>query len=275
MACTVCPACGGAPQPAQLKRGKDQFLRCGNCRTQWRESGAVFNAYDASYFQERAHDDADSAVGKAKRQTFNYFWRQIPEAYRSRPILELGCSGGLALRAALEMNLDVHGFDVTEDILKLTDANGIPRERVTAGALSQLPKRTFGVAAFFDSFEHIPDPKAFMHEFTPYLADDALLVMVIPAADTPSNRWLGSLWPHYLPDHWIHYTNRGLEALLTPHGFSAQTAFYPRKQVPSDMVRRHINMRWPGLGKWFPAHLQLGFNIGERGLIWKRSKTSG
>ncbi len=274
MACTVCPACAGTPESAPLKRGKDQFLRCATCKTQWREAGAVFDAYDASYFEERAHDDTESAVAKAKRQTFTHFWRQIPESHRSRPILELGCSGGLALRAALELKLDVHGFDVTEDILKLTDANGIPRERVTAGELRQLPAKTFGVAAFFDSFEHIPDPGAFLKEFMPYLADDALILMVIPAADTLSNQFLGSLWPHYLPDHWIHYTLRGLDALLNPCGFSLQTSFYPKKQVPSDMIRRHINMRWPWLGKFVPGSLELGFNIGERGMIWKRSSAT-
>lgn len=271
MACLICPACKGNPESQPIRRGRDSFLRCSGCGTLWRAAGAEFNAYDASYFQERAHDDAESAVGQAKLKTFDYFWRQIPESHRARPILELGCSGGLALRAALDQRLDVHGFDITEDILKLTDANGIPRERVTAGTLQQLPEKAFGVAAFFDSFEHIPEPRAFLEVFAPYLSEDALVLMVIPAADTVSNRFLGSLWPHYLPDHWVHYTVRGLEALFAPQGLSLMSAFSPRKQVPADMVRRHINMRWPGLGRWVPAHGALSFNIGERGLIWKRT----
>lgn len=267
----ACPACETAPAGATLNRGGTAFNRCPACATQWRPEGATFCSYDTHYFRDRAHDDTESPIGRAKLETFRRFWGTIASIQPPGPVLEIGCSAGLALRAGLEAGLDVYGFDVTRDVLPLVEANGITPERVTVGDVGDIPNRNYAVCAFFDSFEHVPEPAPFLDRLTEVLAPDCRLLMVLPMADTLSNRLLGSLWPHYLPDHWVHYSKKGLIALLNTRGFKLEQWFYPAKKVPAQMVRRHLAMRWPWAAKLACCNASLWFNIGERGSLWKRT----
>ncbi|MCX5768975.1 MAG: methyltransferase domain-containing protein [Candidatus Hydrogenedentes bacterium] len=266
-----CPACGSLPTGPMRRRGGGLYNHCPACATQWRPEGATFHNYNSDYFHNRAHNDTDSSVSRAKLQTFRRFWRTITSTEPSGPILEIGCSAGLALRAGLEAGLDVYGFDVTKDILPLVQANGVGPERVAVGNLADIPNRNYAVCAFFDSFEHVPEPGPFLDRLAEVLAPDCLLLMVLPMADTLSNHLLGGLWPHYLPDHWVHYTKKGLTTLLNARGFTLKHWFYPAKKVPAQMVRRHVAMRWPWAAKLVCGNASLWFNIGERGSLWKRT----
>lgn len=92
----ACPACETAPAGATLNRGGTAFNRCPACATQWRPEGATFCSYDTHYFRDRAHDDTESPIGRAKLETFRRFWGTIASIQPPGPVLEIGCSTGTA-----------------------------------------------------------------------------------------------------------------------------------------------------------------------------------
>jgi hypothetical protein len=101
------------------------------------------------------------------------------------------------------------------------------------------------------------------------------VLVVAPEAGSPSERWLGPLWPHRLPDHRFHWSRSGLEALYRAHGFRRVAEFRPTKTVSGAMLINHLTMTLPlvrplaGAARWLRG-LRLDFNVGEMGLVLER-----
>ena len=79
---------------------------------------------------------------------------------------------------------------------------------------------------FQDSFEHIPDPAAFVAWMTASSAPNAEILLVAPRADSLSRRMMGRWWPHKLPDHQFHWSRAGLVAFRryrNPNGLNFNT----------------------------------------------------
>jgi hypothetical protein len=101
------------------------------------------------------------------------------------------------------------------------------------------------------------------------------VLLVAPEAGSRSERWLGRLWPHRLPDHRFHWSRRALESLYAAHGFRKVAAFTPTKTVSGAMVINHLTRTFPvlrplaGAGRWL-SRVRLDFNLGEMGLVLER-----
>jgi len=265
-----CPACLGEPQKKHKFIRSQVFRICSRCGTLWIPDGPGFNGYDASYIKKRGHDDTSPVINSAKKLTFEKFWGKVGKI--SGSILEVGCSTGISLRVAQDMGLDIYGLDVNEDILEYVQQNGVSKDRVSVNGLEAFSGKKFKVVAFFDSFEHLPDPQLFLSELMSYLSDGAILLFVIPNGGAISRKLLGAYWPHYGLDHWIHYTFKGLDILLNRYNIKINNTFYPSKYVPIEMILRHVATRWKfsqnqkklyrGL-----SSVRLYFNFGEKGLV--------
>jgi SAM-dependent methyltransferase len=265
-----CPACSSAAKKRLSIRSQIFFI-CSKCNTLWLPGGPQFNNYDLSYIKERGHDISSLVMYNAKKKTFNNFWKKLGKI--SGPVLEVGCSTGIALKVAQEMGLDIYGLDVNENILEFVEMQGISKERVSISEFKTFSGKRFKAVAFFDSFEHLPDPKLFLSELKNYLTDKAILLIVIPIADSFSRRILGKYWPYYSFDHWIHYTLKGLEVLFSKYGIKIVKTFYPAKHLPIELIARYISINWEipvdkiiNKIKLFSA-ITLQFNIGAKGLI--------
>ena len=266
-----CPACQGSAENKRLIVCSRYFLICSECRTLWSPESTQFGSYDSEYLQARGLQINGSTIDAAKRRTFREFWNKIGDL--SGPVLEVGCSTGISLRAAQDRGLDIYGLEVNKDILKFMKKDGIAQERVSVNGLKAFSGKKFAGAAFFDSFEHLAEPAGFLSELVTYLSDRAVIIIVAPNAGSLSRKIFASSWLHYTPDHWVYYTLNGLKKLFSRYNIQIVRTFYPAKHTTLEMILRHIAIHRELSGSVllnrlkFLFPLSFHFNIGEMGLI--------
>ena len=141
------------------------------------------------------------------------------------------------------------------------------RPKPVVRSLDQLGGEKFDVVSFFDALEHIPEPEQFLAQLRGHLSPGARLLVVIPRADTLSRKILGRLWPHYLADHWVHFSRRGLRCLMERTGFSPERNFFPLKWITPFTVAQHLFLH-SGLKIPVPARPIFPFNFGEDGCVF-------
>lgn len=261
-----CPACNSRPSDRNIRTRSGDLLECSHCATLWRATGGAYEGYGDEYFALRGHRGEHPAVCEAKIRTFNYFWRQAQPAQDS-PALEIGCATGWGLVAGRRLGMQMRGLDVANESQHYAIARGFPEGTVVT-QLSDLGTARFRVVGFFDALEHIPEPKPFLQELRNYLDDAAVLIIVIPQADCVSRIVLGRLWPHYLPDHWVHYSQKGMDTLLQTCGFSLVRTFPPTKWITPFTLAQHMRIH-SNLSVPMPSRPVFPFNIGEAGYVAK------
>lgn len=265
----TCPACGALPSGRRITTRSGELLECNDCATLWRETGGEYAGYGDDYFALRGHIGERENVRDAKIKTFRYFWRQAgPVAGFAG--LEIGCATGWGLVAGRDLGMDMRGMDVAEESKRYAIERGFSEGTVVSN-LSDLGATRFRVVGFFDALEHIPDPKPFLRMLRTHLDDEAELIIVIPRADGIARALLGQLWPHYIPDHWVHYSRKGMEALLKGCGYSLIRTFSPTKWITPLTLARHVlihsQVNFPA-----PTWPIFPFNIGEAGYIARIDK---
>jgi SAM-dependent methyltransferase len=191
-----------------------------------------------------------------------------------RVVCEVGFGGGHCLGWLAERAAQAFGIEAVEANLEHARSLGLSNLLRFADCREPLP-RPVDLWLFLDSFEHLPEPARFLRWLAASSAPAARVLLVAPEAGSTSERWLGPLWPHRLPDHRFHYSRGGLEGLFAAHGFRKLAEFDPAKTVSGAMLMNHLSMTLPllrplsGAAHWLRG-LRLRFNVGEMGLVLGR-----
>lgn len=264
------PQCGHA---ATGLRVDGHRLRCHACGSFFdRDSLAQEFVYDASYPVDRGHFEPE--VGAMKVRSLERWLRAVALDPTGRVVCEVGfggghCLGWLAARAVLAF-----GIEAVEANLEHARSLGLANVLRFADCQEPLPQPV-DLWLFLDSFEHLPEPARFLRWLVASSAPAARVLLVAPEAGSTSERWLGPLWPHRLPDHRFHYSRGGLEGLFGAHGFRKLAEFDPAKTVSGAMLVNHLTMTLPllrplsGAAHWLRG-LRMDFNVGEMGLVLGR-----
>jgi SAM-dependent methyltransferase len=253
----TCPAC---LKPNPEKTG---FIECLGCRTLY-FNGERDYTYDLSYFEARAHHEP--GVASAKIRTFTSFWKRLLPVQGKA--LEVGCGIGLGLKAALGLGIDAYGFDIATSILEKVTAD--IRPRIAIGDLNKLSAHKFDAVAFFDSFEHIPDPDRFLAEMGKLVVPGTRLIFTLPRADSLSRHMMGKYWPYFSPDHFVHYSLKGMKEILSRSGYRITGRFFPAKLLHSAVISKNLSIRSGREIKIPLPDFSLWMNIGQMGLIAER-----
>jgi len=152
---------------------------------------------------------------------------------------------------------------------------GVPSERIFDG--NNLPERlseSIDLWIFQDSFEHLPKHADFVNWMLRSSAPAAGVLVVAPQAGSFSERMLGRVWPHKLPDHLFHWSKQGLVSFFETRGFKLSAEFNPLKTISLQVVLAHIahktglyNLQGP-IERWLPT-ISFPFNFGEQGMLFK------
>jgi hypothetical protein len=266
---TLAPLCGHA---AGLR--EDGYrLRCRAC-------GSFFDAaaaraafrYDTSYPEQRGHFDPE--VGAMKVRSLERWLRLAEIEPKGRVVCEVGFGGAHTLRRLAERGAHVYGVEAVEANLAHARALGLA-DVYPFDAWTALP-RPVELWLFLDSFEHLPEPDRFLAWLAASSAADARVLLVAPEAGSRSERWLGALWPHRLPDHRFHWSRAGLKERFAAHGFCEEARFEPTKSVSAPMLAAHLAHRFPFLAPLARAAralrgVRVDFNLGEMGLVLRRA----
>jgi len=266
----LAPLCGHAPEHL---RADGYRLRCEECGSFFDRAAAESEfLYDGSYPEQRGHFDAE--VGALKVRSLERWLRATGLDATGRVVCEVGFGGGHCLRWLAERAAHVTGIEAVEANLAHARRLGIGDVQAFDACREPLA-RPVELWLFQDSFEHLPEPDRFLAWLAASSAPNARVLLVAPEAGSPSERLLGPLWPHRLPDHRFHWSRRGLEERFAAHGFRLAGRFRPTKSVSLAMVTAHLAHRFPVLrpaaavARGLPA-ARLDFNLGEMGLVFER-----
>lgn len=245
-------------------------LVCGVCKSYWDlESLQAVVPYDASYPEMRGH--YDPRVGALKVATLRQWLRRANVVIDGKRVCEVGFGGGTCLPFLAERAKRVIGLEANESAIMRAREAGYRADYYLVDQLPPKLDEPVDLWIFQDSFEHIPDPAAFVAWMQANSAPGVEILMVLPRGDSLSRKTMGRLWPHKLPDHQFQWSRAGLVEFMGKRGYKPRAEFFPLKFVSPQMLVAHALHHAgapPRLRKWLGGvAFSFPFNFGEMGLV--------
>lgn len=224
----LCPLCGSADAEFVLEKkisgsGGELPFRLWRCRACYLvrtepqlTSDALEPFYRDNYWGGIRPADPDW-IRRDQRDRTAFLAR-----FRSQgAILDVGCGRGFFLRALDPKGWDRYGVEPMP--VPYREASGaLGADRITHAELAAaaLPSGKFDVVTFWDSLEHLPNPRAELIEARRLLRPGGLILIGLPNFASYQARhfredWYGLSLPHHL----CHYTRGTLARLLESCGF--------------------------------------------------------
>jgi hypothetical protein len=264
------PLCG---HPREKLRRRGYRLRCARCGSFWdREFMDRAYAYDARYPEQRGH--FQPRTGELKVRSLEGWLAAAALDPSHRVVCEVGFGGGHCLRYLADRAAHACGIEEIPENVERARSLGI--QDVGPFEPLRTPAHPVDLWVFLDSFEHLPEPEAFLRWMSGASAPGAAALVVAPEAGSTSERLLGPLWPHRIADHRFHWSRAGIRELFGRHGFSLEREFHPRKSFSAATALRHLTHKFPGLAGLGRVATRLdGFtlagNLGEMGLVFRKA----
>lgn len=131
-----------------------------------------------------------------------------------RPILEVGCGGGLLSSLLLQCGADVVVADIYSKAIRAAMEKGVTKGlSFDAGCTWPFARRSFEVIIMLDVLEHIENDVACLSEAKRVLRSDGLVLLTVPA-----HQFLFSGWDKALGHH-RRYSKSRLDNTLRRAGF--------------------------------------------------------
>lgn len=136
--------------------------------------------------------------------------------------LDVGCSLGYTVAAALELGMDAHGIDIDPVTIESAQ-NSFGADRFTATTIADFAEgdETFDILYTAETIEHTLDPHAFMAASSKLLNPQGLLYLTTPDAGHLRVPKDITTWNEIQPPiHIFHLTKNALTLMLRRHGLS-------------------------------------------------------
>lgn len=192
-----------------------------------RYTSGNYHAEDRSYdtghkahTKRREHDYevAQSRLNKLQRFDNCMVGKHNGKVNYAPRLLDVGCSNGAFLQAALDRGMNAVGCDLSTDAVH--DAY---KQFVRTGGIQDCgwQRRTFDIITFNDVLEHIPDPVQALRVAKGLLKRTGILVVDIPDMGSDDAIALGPQFKHVKPhEHIWYFTALQLKDLLEREGFN-------------------------------------------------------
>lgn len=191
-----------------------------------------------SHYQTMFHVERDHWWYRVRREIVLDVFHALRVDLPAMPkILDVGCGAG-GLMKALEPFGEVHGIDISSDVVEFCRARG--SDRVMVGSMSNIPypDHAFDVVFALDVLEHINDDRAGLREIHRVLRPGGFLVLTVPAFQF--------LWgiTDTLSDHMRRYTRVPLVKKITAASFRVlrSTYFNTILFLPIAFIRLSVRM---------------------------------
>jgi len=225
----------------------------------------------------RSHYDAK--VGENKARTLKAWLDALGIDLSPLTVCEVGFGGGHCLKFLRDNAGKAFGIEAIDENIAHAASLGIERDSLfVAQALPDKLPQKVDLWIFSDSFEHLPDPEAFVSWLSENSSAQAQMLIIAPDAGSLSEKVLGRLWPHKMHDHCFHWSKEGLVSFLSSKNFTMTASFKPTKYVSLLTITSHLlqKLRVPmGIAKWINnpnlANLRFSFNIGEMGFLFRKN----
>jgi 2-polyprenyl-3-methyl-5-hydroxy-6-metoxy-1,4-benzoquinol methylase len=218
-----CPLCGSPRHRICLRCDGFSFVRCASCHVVFQNPRPVFDdvrkRYAGEYFEyELSNESNFFRLMRLGLQDigFSELTASLPGP---RSFLDIGCATGMLVESMKADGWEASGVDVCKESAEYGMARrGI---RISIGTLEEacFPAESFSVVHFSHLIEHVPDPRAFLHEVRRILKPQGFAVITTPNISGFQARLFGPAWRSAIADHLTLFSRITLSHLLTECGF--------------------------------------------------------
>lgn len=205
----------GGPSAAMPFR----LWRCAGCdlvRTEPQLTAQELEPYYAEEYWGGIRPADENWIRRDQRDRTNFLYRFRGEGV----VLDVGCGLGFFLRA-LGPRWDRYGVEpMPVPYGEAARSLGADRIRNSDLMAATLPSAKFDAITFWDSLEHLPNPRAILREAARLLRPGGIVLIGLPNFGGYQARHFGEDWFGLsLPHHFYHYTRETLTRLLETCGF--------------------------------------------------------
>lgn len=238
----ACPACGCSTVRRRIADKQDNVAAvCSQCFTLYTTVAPVHSVFDSTNALTGAQDWEEI---DHKRAAYRLALSGI-DCVAASPLLDFGCGAGRFVEFARSLRYDAYGFEPSPAQRAKADRS------LQARILSKLePDSRFRLVTMWDVAEHLRDPLQEISSLRSMMADDARLIISVPAAEGAlAKLQLAIATPQSLElaEHVQYFSRTGLRKILGRAGFRLQKIrpcpAYIRRLSIREGVRRAL---WRG-----------------------------
>lgn len=232
--CLACGSLQARPRFASVDRlygvvpDTFQVVQCSTCGLERLAPRPAASELARLYPRDYWFDPSESAASHLAetyrrfvlRDHVRFVLRVWQDARSSRPLLDVGCGGGLLPGMLREHSVPALGLDFSASACHLASTlHGVP---CIAGNLDDCPVRpgSLGVVTMFHVLEHVPNPARYLRTAHDLLAPGGRLVVQVPNRDSLQARLFGARWNGYdVPRHLTDFRASDLVRFMRAAGF--------------------------------------------------------
>ena len=141
----------------------------------------------------------------------------ISKFKRTGHALDVGCGTGNFLAYLAQQGFHVQGVEISPIARSIATEKGLP----VVPTLAHLPiTYQFDLVTLWHVLEHVPDPRATLHQLFEQMSPGAVLIAAVPDRESWDCEHYGEAWAAWdVPRHLFHFRRQDLVQLLTETGF--------------------------------------------------------
>lgn len=178
--------------------------------------------------------------------------------------IDLGCKDGYLLDKAKELSLDVHGLDISDNIVKILNKQGFKVKKADLREKMPYEDNYFDIVSCQQVIEHLTDPEHLIKECYRVLKQDGLMILSTPNLASIGSRLrllfgkyplqLGPCKRWHFGHHYRLFTLPILKQVLERNGFSIEKVRGTEVYLNPNSWLKGLHSKW--LGRAIPSLAQ-------------------
>ncbi len=228
----TCPLCGSSDADVLCEFPELTWVTCGCGLVYKRDESVPEVQYQEEYFGTREssrrqyNERTRRRISKSRSQILDVLNHTTPG-----PLLDVGCSLGYTLQAAVGLGLPATGVDISEHAVKVCREQGFAAE---IGSFHELPfaDGSFQIVIMKHVLEHTPRPREALREIRRVLRPGGGVFIAVPHGGYLKARRNPTGYRWYRPEfhgaeHYAYYTPATMSRLLREEGFDPVQVPHP------------------------------------------------
>lgn len=235
----ACPVgCQSQLLPSTIVMPEGALLECSECgqlvsQVSSERYWSTMRAFDEPGYSQLAGRESERRAQVAKRR-LDRVARLLGRSPHSIRLLDIGCSRGHFLAAAVAAGYDAEGLEPASRIVAVARAAGL---RVSEGTLDQVrfPDSSFDALTMFEVIEHVNDAVALLLECRRILKPRGILCLSTGNARSWTVAAMGPRWDYFQIEqdagHISFFNPRSVRALAARTGFEVEAIVTSRVKL--------------------------------------------
>lgn len=219
-----CPVCNAESPKAFGEKNGLAYVRCRDCSHVYVGTPASEEHLRAYYTNRNSHHQSDSKLAWDYSNTkyqrhFKPILDQVARFAPSRTLLDVGCSNGAFVNAAVKSGWQASGVELETGSVEIARARGLTVHHCALKD-KHFPDGSFGAVTMWQLIEHLDDVQDMVTEIRRILCDGGVLAVSTPNIDSIGWYLLGTDWRAVEPEAHLHlFSNTSLDRVLHDSGF--------------------------------------------------------